>query len=257
VQLKPMKSNGGAGDKSALERLTVLGFSHVLSGPYCTLLLSDYGATVYKIEPVDAGEAGRGWGPPFAGDQAFFFLGLNRGKLGVSIDLKAPEGIALCHDLIKKVDIVIANFRPGTMERLGLGYEELVEINPRLIYCSISGYGRTGPLREGPAMDLIVQCASGLLDITGTPAGERVRAGYSVTDVTAGLFAVIGILMAVRHRDRSGQLVDVSMYDAIISAMRSNLMGYLGSGQVSRPLGTGFPNIVPYRVYQAMRSRLN
>lgn len=252
-----IRSNGGsppAGEQgSALEGVRVLDFSHVLSGAYCTLLLADYGAIVYKLESPQGGDAGRGWGPPFAGDQASFFLGLNRGKFGISIDLKQPEGIDLTLKLIEKVDVLVENFRPGTMDRLGLGYDSLHIRNPRLIYCSISGYGQTGPSREDPAMDLIVQCSSGLLSITGTEAGEQVRSGHSVTDVTAGMFAVIGILMALRRRDQTGQgqLVDVSMFDGIISAMTSNLMNYLGSGRTPQPCGTGFPTVVPYRVYDA------
>jgi crotonobetainyl-CoA:carnitine CoA-transferase CaiB-like acyl-CoA transferase len=235
-----------------LDGIKVLDFSHALAGPYCTMLLADYGAEVYKLESR-AGDMGRGWGPPFAGGQASFFLGINRGKRGVSIDLKHPEGIELCLRLIDRMDVLIENFRPGSMDRLGLGYEALHRRNPRLVYCSISGYGQNGPSRDEAAMDLVMQSASGLLSITGTEGGESVRCGYGVTDVTAGLFAVIGTLLALRARETTGcgQYVDVSMLDSMISTMSSNYSSYLGSSQVPRPMGTAFPTVVPYRVFHA------
>jgi crotonobetainyl-CoA:carnitine CoA-transferase CaiB-like acyl-CoA transferase len=236
---------------SALDGIRVLDFSHALSGPYCTLLLSDYGASVYKLEASE-GDMGRGWGPPFAGGVASVFLGLNRGKHGISINLKQPEGLDLCLRLIDKVDVLVENFRPGSMDRLGLGYAAVHDRNPRLIYCSISGYGQAGPSRDEAAMDLVVQSSSGLLSITGTDQGESVRCGYGVTDVTAGLFAVIGILLALRARERTGrgQFVDVSMLDSMISTMSSNYMSFLGSNVVPRPMGSSFPTVVPYRVFQ-------
>jgi crotonobetainyl-CoA:carnitine CoA-transferase CaiB-like acyl-CoA transferase len=236
-----------------LDGLRVLDFSHALAGPYCTLLLADYGAEVFKLEAADGGDMGRGWGPPFSGDQASFFLGLNRGKRGISINLKKPAGIDLCLRLVDKMDVLIENFRPGTMERLGLGYKAVHARNPRLVYCSISGYGQTGPSRDEVAMDLIVQASSGLLSITGTESGEVVRCGYSVADVTAGMFATIGILMALRSREQTGtgQYVDVSMLDSMISTMTSNYMYFLGSGVSPRPMGTSFQTVVPYRVFES------
>ena len=158
-----------------LAGMKVLDFSHALAGPYATLLLADYGADVYKLEAPGGSDMGRGWAPPFQEGLASFFLGLNRGKQGISIDLKKPEGIELCLQLAEKMDVLIENFRPGTMERLGLGYEAVRARNPKLIYCSISGYGQTGPSKNETAMDLIVQCSSGLLSVTGTDEGERVR----------------------------------------------------------------------------------
>lgn len=236
-----------------LDGIRVLDFSHALAGPYCTLLLADYGAEVYKLEPR-CGDMGRGWGPPFAGGEAHFFLGLNRGKRGICIDLKQPDGLDLCHRLIDRVDVLVENFRPGAMDRLGLGYEAMRRRNPRLIYCSISGYGQDGPSRDEAAMDLVVQSSSGLLSITGTPEGESVRCGYGVTDVTSGLFSVIGILLALRARETTGtgQFVDVAMLDGMISTMSSNYMSYLGSGEVPKPMGTAFPTVVPYRVFETL-----
>jgi len=228
-----------------------LDLSHALAGPYCTLLLSHYGATIYKLEAPDSGDIGRGWGPPFHGDNATFFLGLNCGKRSISIDLKTPEGRELCLQMMEKVDVVLENFRPGTLKRLGLDYEKARARNPKLIYCSISGYGQNGPARDYPAMDLILQASSGLISITGAMGGEQVRCGHSVADVTAGMFALIGILMALQSRNQTGmgQFVDVSMYDSMISAMASVFANYLGTGVVPRPWGTAFSTIVPYRTF--------
>jgi crotonobetainyl-CoA:carnitine CoA-transferase CaiB-like acyl-CoA transferase len=229
----------------------VLDLSHALAGPYCTLLLSHYGATIYKLEAPDSGDIGRGWGPPFHGDNATFFLGLNCGKRSSAIDLKTLEGRELCLQMMEKVDIALENFRPGTLKRLGLDYEKAHARNPKLIYCSISGYGQNGPARDYPAMDLILQASSGLISITGAMGGEEVRCGHSVADVTAGMFALIGILMALQSRNQTGmgQFVDVSMYDSMISAMASVFANYLGTGVVPQPWGTAFSTIVPYRTF--------
>jgi CoA:oxalate CoA-transferase len=232
-----------------LEDIRVLDLSHALAGPYCTLLLADYGARVYKLEPPGTGEMGRGWGPPFSGEQSSYFLALNPNKLGVCIDLKRPEGRELCRRLFDQVDVVIENFRPGTMDRLGLGWEQARARNPRLIYCSITGYGQYGPARDLPAMDLILQASSGLMSITGPEGGPPVRCGHSVADITTGMFAAFGILLGLRARESTGlgQFLDVAMFDSMISAMASNFGRYLGSGVTPGPLGTSFDQIVPYR----------
>jgi len=215
--------------------------------------MADCGAEIYKLESPHGGELSRGWGPPFAGGDASFFLGLNRGKRGISIDLKHPQGVDLCLQLIERMDVLVENFRPGTMDRMNLGYAALRTRNPRLIYCSISGYGQNGPSRDEAAMDLVVECSSGFMSITGTEDGEQVRSGYAVADINAGLFAVIGTLMALQYRNRTGlgQQVDVSMFDSMISAMSSNYMAHLGSGKTPQPMGTAFPTVVPYRVFRA------
>lgn len=235
----------------SLSGIKVLDFSHALAGPYCTLLLANHGAVVHKIESPDGGDPGRGWGPPFVGDQASYFIGLNRGKRSVSVNLKCAQGVELCLRMMERVDVVIENFRPGTMTRLGLGYGIAYARNPKIVYCSISGYGQNGPSRDEPAMDLILQASSGLMSVTGPKDGRRVRCGYSVADVTTGLFALTGILMALRNRDASGlgQFVDISMFDSMISAMTTNFMIYLGSGSVPEPLGTAYSSIVPYRAF--------
>ena len=236
-----------------LSPLVVLDFTHALAGPYCTMLLASYGASVYKIEGPHAVDMGRTWGPPYIGDVASYFLALNSGKQGVAINLKDPRGVDLCRQLIARADVLIENFRPGTLERLGLGYEAARALNPRLVYCSISGHGQTGPSRDDPAMDLIMQADCGLISMTGTAAGETARSGHSVADVTAGMFALTGILMALRARETSGvgQFVDVSMLDGMISAMASNYAYFFGSGNVPVPMGTAFATIVPYAGFRA------
>jgi crotonobetainyl-CoA:carnitine CoA-transferase CaiB-like acyl-CoA transferase len=234
-----------------LEGIRVADFSHALAGPYCTMLMAQYGAEVYKIESPEGGEVGRGWGPPFTGDDSSFFLGVNTGKRSLTIDLKKPEGLDLCYRIIERCDVLIENMRPGTFARLGLDYEKARARNPRLIYCAISGYGQNGPSRDNPAMDLIVQASSGLMSCTGTDAGELVRCGHSVADITSGMFALIGILMSLeaRHRTGVGQFVDIAMMDAMISAMSSNYATFTGSGRLPQPMGSGFATIVPYRAY--------
>ena len=243
--------------KPPLDGLIVLDFSHALAGPYCTMLMAQYGARVYKIESPD-GDLARTWGPPFVetatGEHAAFFLGLNPGKQSVVIDLKRPEGVALCLDLIERADVLIENMRPGTMKRLGLGYEAARARNPRLVYCSISGYGQDGPRRDDPALDLVLQASSGLISMTGVSKdSERVRCGHSVADITAGMFGLTGILLALRSREQTGagQFVDVSMYDGMLSAMASNFANLMGSGRPPEPMGTAFPTIVPYRGFRA------
>ena len=231
-----------------MDGLTVLDFSHALAGPYCTMLMAAYGAKVIKVEGPE-GDIGRTWGPPFNGVDASYFVGLNSGKQSLAIDLKTAEGLEVCRKLAARTDILVENFRPGTMNRLGLDYASLSAANSRLIYVSISGYGQTGPRRLEPAMDLIIQSASGLMSITGTAAGETVKTGHSIADITAGLFSLIGTMMALeaRHRTGRGQFVDVSMMDTVMSTMLPSFARYLASGIVPKPMGTLFDGIVPYR----------
>ena len=235
-----------------LSGLTVLDFSHALAGPYCTTLMAAFGAKVIKIEGPGQGDIGRAWGPPFQGTDSAYFVGVHCGKQSLAINLKSKEGLAICRDLASRSDILIENFRPGTMNRLGLDYASLSAVNPRLIYVAISGYGQTGPRRDEPAMDLIIQSASGLMSITGTPDGEVVKTGHSVGDTTAGLFALIGALLAVeaRHTTGRGQFVDVSMIDALMSTMAPSFARFLASGRIPGPTGTLFEAIVPYRNFR-------
>lgn len=234
-----------------LEGISVVDLTHALAGPYCTMQMAAYGADVVKVEDTGTGDIGRSWAPPYTGTESSYFLGLNAGKQGVAIDLKTAEGVALCQRLVAGADVLIENFRPGTLERLGLGYAAMSAANPRLVYCSISGYGQDGPRRDDPAMDLIVQAASGLISLTGPAGGPGVRSGHSVADITAGMFALIGIMMALHARTGTGQgqHVDVSMFDGMISAMASNYANLFGTGTVPRPMGTAFGTIVPYAVF--------
>lgn len=236
-----------------LDGLKVLDFTHALAGPYCTMLMAAYGAEVYKIEGVDSGDMGRTWGPPFQGGEASFFLGLNSGKKAISIDLKDSRGREICQRLVQTADILIENFRPGAMDRLDLGYQQAQALNPSLVYCSISGYGQTGPSRDAAAMDLIMQAACGLISTTGTPSGEVARCGHSVADISAGMLALVGILLALRVREQTGkgQYVDISMLDSMISTMASSFAFCLGSGTDPKPMGTAFATIVPYACFPA------
>ncbi|MBM4188075.1 MAG: CoA transferase [Gemmatimonadetes bacterium] len=243
-------NEGGTAPTRPLDGLSVVDFSHALAGPYASMVLATYGANVVKVESLE-GDIGRAWGPPLRGPETSYFLGLNTGKQSLAVSLKDPRGVEVCRRLVAQADVLLENFRPGTMTRLGLGYDAVRDLNPRLIYCSISGFGQTGPRRDEPAMDLILQAASGLISVTGTADGETVRSGHSVADVTAGMFAIIGILMALRSRDRTGhgQLVDVSMFDGMISSMASNFANFFGLGQPPRPLGTAFGTVVPYACF--------
>jgi crotonobetainyl-CoA:carnitine CoA-transferase CaiB-like acyl-CoA transferase len=238
-------------NSAPLDGISVLDFSHALAGPYCTMLMAAYGAQVIKVEGPE-GDIGRTWGPPFHGKDAAYFVGLNSGKQSLAIDLKSAEGLEVCKKLAAKADILVENFRPGTMNRLGLDYASLSAANPRLIYVSISGYGQTGPRRLEPAMDLIIQSASGMMSITGTAAGETVKTGHSIADITAGLFSLIGAMMAIeaRHRTGRGQFVDVSMMDTVMSTMLPSFARFMASGVVPKPMGTLFDGIVPYRNFE-------
>ncbi len=235
-----------------LDGITVLDFSHALAGPYCTMLMAAYGARVIKVENPNEGDVGRSWGPPFQGGEASYFLGLHSGKQSLAVDVKNPKGLDICRKLAARADILIENFRPGTMRRLALDYESLAKLNPGLIYVSISGYGQTGPRSTEPSMDLVMQASAGLMSITGTPEGETVRTGHSVADVTAGMFAMIGAMLALeaRHRTGTGQFVDVSMLDTLMSTMAPSFAYYLGSGKIPAPMGTKFATIVPYRNFR-------
>src|SRR5262245_6924666 len=167
-----------------LDGIRILDFSHALAGPYCTMLLAAYGGEVYKIEGIGSVDMGRTWGPPFQGGEASYFLGLNSGKKGVAIDIKNPRGLELCRRLVEQSDVLIETLRPGAMVRLGLGHEQARAWKSKLLYCSISGYGQTGPWRDVAAMDLIVQASSGLIGVTGTADGQFARCGHSVADIT-------------------------------------------------------------------------
>ena len=235
----------------ALGDLTVLDLSHALAGPFASTMLGDYGAEIIKIEPLD-GEIARAWGPPFYGDEAAYFVNLNRNKKSVAIDLKHPEGKTLFFRLLERADVVLENLRVGTVKKLGIDYERVRERQPGIIYCSISGFGQDGPYRDRAALDLVVQAESGMMSITGEPGGRGVRCGVSVADITAGMYAAFGILAAV-HAKRTtgrGQYIDVSMLDGQLGILSGMIGAYLADGLVPQPLGTAYGALLPYQTFR-------
>ncbi|MET7337375.1 CoA transferase [Nonomuraea sp. NPDC005650] len=235
----------------ALSGLLVADFSRVLAGPYATMLLADLGAEVVKVERPGAGDDTRAWGPPYAPDgEATYFLGVNRNKRSIALDLRAD--IEVARALAARADVLVQNFRPGTMDRLGLGYSDLRELNPGLVYCSIDGFG-SGPGAGLPGYDLIAQAVGGLMSVTGEPGGPGTKAGVALVDVITGLHAGLGILAALRHRDRTGegQHVEVSLLSSLLSALTNHASAYAAAGVVPQAMGNRHPSIVPYEVFEA------
>ena len=236
----------------ALDDVTVLDLSHALAGPFASTMLADYGADVIKIETPGAGDMARAWGPPFYGDEAAYFVNLHRNKKSVAIDLKHPEGKALFMRLLEGADVVLENLRVGAVQRLGIDYPSARERNPRIIYCSISGFGQDGPYRDRAALDLIVQAESGMISVTGPPGGPGVRAGVSIADISAGMFSAFGIVTALHARDRSGrgQFIDVSMLEGQLSILQGVFGAYLADGIVPGPWGTAYAALLPYQTFR-------
>ncbi len=234
-----------------LSDLRILDLTWVLSGPFCTMTLSDLGADVIKCERPPYGDVARATGPVIDGESGYFFS-VNRGKRSISVDLKSEQGKALFLQLVGEVDVLVENFTPGAMDRLGLGYELLAEQNPRLIYCAVSGFGRTGPLKDSPALDVIVQGMGGIMSITGDPGGGPIRVGTSIGDIAAGLFAAVGILSAVHERESSGlgQFIDISMLDCQIAIQENAFMRYHVTGETPQRLGTRHPTAVPFQAFE-------
>lgn len=237
---------------SALAGIRVIDFSRVLAGPYCTMLLADLGADVIKVENPDGGDDTRRWGPPWLDGESAYFLSINRNKRSLALNLKDRRGIEIAHQLIAQADVLVENFKVGGMEQLGLGYETLHAKYPRLVYCSISGYGQTGPDRDRPGYDFILQAEGGLMSITGPQDGMPYKAGVAIVDVTAGLYATQAILAALRYRDQTGQgqLVDVALFDSQLAWLVNVAQNYLVSGETPQRYGNAHPNIVPYEVFQ-------
>jgi crotonobetainyl-CoA:carnitine CoA-transferase CaiB-like acyl-CoA transferase len=236
-----------------LDGITVLDLTRVLSGPYCTMLLADMGARVIKVEQPGKGDDTRAWGPPFLEGESAYFLSINRNKESVTLDFKHPEGRALLEQLVAKADVLVENFRPGTLTRLGLDYETLSQRYPRLIYCSISGFGHTGPRWKQPGYDAIMQAEGGLMSITGTADGPPVRLGVAIVDIISGMFAAYGVAMALLARERTGrgQEVDLAMLDATVALLTYQAGNYFASGKVPARLGNRHPSIVPYETFTA------
>ena len=243
-----------------LEGLRVVDLTRALAGPFCTMMLGDLGADVIKIERPYRGDESRGWGPPFAGEpygpypgESAYFLAANRNKRGITTNLKAAEGQELVRRLAAGADALVENFRTGALDEMGLGYDALHAVNPRLVYCSISGYGRNGPYAERPGYDFVIQAEGGMMGITGPEEGAPYRVGIPIVDITAGMFAATAILAALRARDLTGQgqLIDLSLLDSQAALLTNVASNYLIGGEPPRRLGNAHPNITPYEAFRA------
>jgi crotonobetainyl-CoA:carnitine CoA-transferase CaiB-like acyl-CoA transferase len=240
-------------DPPPLAGITVVDLTRVLSGPYCTMLLADMGARVIKVEQPGRGDETRAWGPPFQGGESAYFLSINRNKESLALDFKHPAGRALLESLIASADVLVENFRPGTLDRLGLGYDAVSSRRRDLVYCSVSGFGQTGPKRDVPGYDMVLQAEAGLMSITGPADGPACRLGVAVADILAGLLASHGIVLALCARQRSGrgQLVDVAMFDSVVSLLSYQVALCLATGISPVRMGNQHPTIVPYDSFEA------
>jgi formyl-CoA transferase len=235
-----------------LDGIRVLDLTRVVAGPYCSMFLGDLGAEVVKVEQPGFGDDTRGWGPPFTGGESAYYLCINRNKQSITLDLKSIEGVELLRQMTEVADVVIENFRPGTMERLGLGEQELRQFNPRLIYASLTGFGADGPMSDWPGYDLIVQAWGGLMSITGAPEGEPVKVGVAIVDLVAGLMLGKAITAALFARERLGlgQRIDTSLLEAEVASLINVGSNYLISGKIPSRWGNAHPNIVPYQNFK-------
>lgn len=234
----------------ALEGITVADLSRVLAGPWCTMTLADLGADVIKVERPGSGDETRGWGPPFAGGESAYYLSCNRNKRSIALDLARPEHRAVAERLIARADVVVENFRSGTMERLGLGEDRCRALNPAIVYAQITGFGAHS---AAPGYDFVIQGQGGVMSITGEPGREPQKVGVAIADITTGLYLAIGILAALRHRDTTGegQRVHVSLLGAQVAWLANQASNYLAGGMEPTRMGNAHPNIVPYRVFAA------
>src|SRR5690625_2391236 len=235
----------------ALDNIKILDLSRVLAGPYCTMILGDLGAEVIKVESPIYGDDTRRWGPPFQEDVSAYYLCANRNKKSVTVDLKSTTGIQQIKKLVRESDVVIHNFKTGTMEKFGLEYEQLKTINEKIVYCSITGFGETGPYKDMPGYEFIIQAMSGLMSITGTEQSGSQKVGIAIVDVLTGLYATIGIQAALLERESSGQgqKIDLSLYDCATSSLINIGSNYLVSEKVPKRLGNEHANIVPYQTF--------
>ena len=236
-----------------LDGLTVLDFSRVLAGPYCTMQLADLGARVIKIEQPGRGDDTRAWGPPFVGRESAYFLSVNRNKESLALDLKHERSRPILEGLLARADVVVENFRPGTMARLGLDYGQIAERHPRIVYCAISGFGQTGPRRAEAGYDAMMQAEGGLMSITGAAGGPPFRLGVAIGDIATGMFAVQGILAALFARERQGrgQLVDIAMLDAVTALLTYQASIAFSTGETPVRMGNRHPSIAPYDTFAA------
>jgi len=237
----------------ALQDIQVLDLTRALAGPFCTLMLGDYGADVIKIEIPETGDDTRHWGPPFIGDESAYFLSINRNKRSLTLNFKEQEAIKIFLKLVEKADVVVENFTPGVMKRFGLDYEAVKAINPSIIYCSISGFGQDGPYQNRPAYDQIMQGVSGLMSITGEPDGEPQKVGIAVSDIGAGMWAAFAVMTALHHRSNSGdgQHIDISMLDAQVAWMTYQAAYFFANEEPPKRLGASHPTLVPYQAFMS------
>ncbi|MCP5364049.1 MAG: CoA transferase [Hyphomicrobiales bacterium] len=234
-----------------LNGLTILDLSRVLAGPYCTMVLADLGARVIKVEVPDTGDDARHFGP-FVNGKSAYFMSLNRGKESIALSLKNPDDRKVFEGLVTKADVLVENYRPGTMDKLDYGWPTLQNLNPRLIYAAVSGFGHTGPYRTRAAYDMVVQAMGGIMSVTGQPGSDPVRVGTSIGDITAGLFGLAGILSAVIDRQRTGKgmMVDVGMLDCQVAVLENAIARYVASGEIPTPLGARHPSITPFEAFK-------
>ena len=235
-----------------LEDVKVLDLTHALAGPYCSTMLADFGAQVIKLEPPGAGDIARTWGAPMPGPDHAYFLTLHRNKRAIVVDLKQPAGKELFFRLVEQCDIVLENYRVGALRRLGLDYEQAKKRNPGIIYCSVSGFGQDGPYRERAALDLILQAESGMISVTGEAGRHGVRAGVSIADLTAGMNAAYGVMLALRVKEKTGegQAVDISMMEGQLGLLGTTFGNMFADGKVPAPLGTAYAAVVPYQTFR-------
>jgi len=242
-----------------LEGIKVLDLSRALAGPYCTMMLADMGAEVIKLEIPGRGDDSRGWGPPFLEGESAYFMSVNRNKKSMTLNLKKERALEIIHKLIKQSDVIVENFRPGTMEKLGLSYDKVNNINPKIVYCSISGFGQDGPYHLLPGMDQVLQGMGGLMSITGELNGPPIKVGVAVADIAGGMFAAFGIMIALFNREKSGkgQRIDNSLLDNQIAWLTYRAGSFFVSGEIPKPLGSGHPVIVPYQAFKAKDTYFN
>ena len=236
-----------------LQHIRVLDLSRILAGPHCTMVLGDLGAEVIKVERPKTGDDTRQWGPPFAGSESTYFLACNRNKKSITLNLKSPRGQEIARQLAAKSDVLVENLLPGTLNELGLGYEALKRINPRLVYCSISGFGQDGPYRDRPGYDLLVQAMGGVMSITGEPDGEPMKVGVAISDITSGLYAATAILAALTAREHTGigDRIDIALLDSTVSWLANVASAYLVTGNNPKRYGNAHASIVPYQAFHA------
>jgi len=235
-----------------LAGVRVLDFTRILAGPFATQILGDLGAEILKLEPPGVGDETRTYAPHHNGE-SHYFVSINRSKKSIVIDLKTPEGVEIVRELVRDVDVVVENFRPGVLDRLGLGYEELSAINPRLIYCAISGFGMTGPLRDKPSFDIVTQALTGAMSVNGRVGESPVKLGLPLGDMVGGVFGPIAILSALHERETTGRgrLIDISLYDGLMGMLGYLPQLYFFTGEEPVPRGSGHPHVVPYGAFDA------